>query len=239
MRLIAIILLSITALGQTYYQVPILNTIAVTGEASTYVSSNLYTIGFTVQTIHLNATTSLSENKRISSSIDAVFNQFNVPSANITTTDFSIQPKYDNIKRLGVLKEIFQGYTVNNQIEVRLGDLNVLTKLLDRITKAGVNKVDYINLGIDEQTEQAARKRLLNSALNDARDKADLIANNTKVNIVGLHKVTYQVKEDVYPVREHGYGRQEAKASDSVKIYSDAGKKVNVLVDVTYRVKNK
>jgi uncharacterized protein YggE len=231
MRLLTIILLALIIFCQTVDQ-PI-NIISVTGEATTYLSSNLYTIGFTIETTNMTAANSLLENNRIGRSVDAVFSEFNIPKANVTTTDFSIEPKTESVQQLGVYRDVFKGYTVNNQIEVKLTDINLLTRMLDSVNRAGVNIVRYINFGIDPRTEQVVRKNLLNVALTDARGKANLIASSLGVVVTGVYNVRYLVGQPT-PIIAGGYARkQEAQAI----VYSDKNKEVSISIDVVFRIR--
>jgi uncharacterized protein YggE len=214
------------------------NTIQVSGEAIAYLSSNLFSIGFTVETTNMTATVSLYENRRIANLVDSVFSELNIPLANITTTDFTIEPKRESVKKLGVWKEIFKGYTVSNQIEVKLGDINLLTKLLDRITRAGVNIVKYITFEIDPQTEKLLRTSLITAAVSDAREKANILASSLGVSITGIHNVKFEIPQPILPVYERG--DTMAEAPQEAKVYTGANnKQVRVSVDISFRIRNK
>jgi uncharacterized protein YggE len=216
------------------------NTIKVTGVASTFVPTSLFVIGFTIETLHMSASKSLTQNKAITTSINSIFTELRIPMTSVTTIAFSIEPKYESeqSETTRAWTQIFKGYAVSNQLEVKLTDLNLLSRFLDRITAVGVNIVKYINFEIDEPTETKLRTQLVSTAVADAKNKAQLLATPLGVTITGVRSVRFTEEEPV-EMKTQSSGLAMAAESDAPQIYEDKNREIKVSVDVTFNIANK
>ncbi len=94
--------------------------------------------------------------------------ELGVAEKDIQTSNFSINPRYDNDGR------VITGYVVNNMVAVTIRDLNQAGSLLDQVVQVGANRVYGINFGVDDPTallDQAREKAVAN-----ARTRAEQLA---------------------------------------------------------------
>lgn len=93
---------------------------------------------------------------------------------NIKTTNYSINPTYD----FSSGKQTVTGYSVSQNMEVRLQPIEQANKALDMATAAGANVVGGITFVLDDVTqeklEQQARKDAVDKAKKKAEDTAQL-----------------------------------------------------------------
>lgn len=100
-----------------------------------------------------------------------------VEKADMQTSNFSLQPRYDYIRpdrdnQSGT--RVLAGYVVSNDLTVKVRDLDNLGKTMDALVGAGGNTFSGIRFALDDDTEalDAARR----SAMTAARARADLYA---------------------------------------------------------------
>src|ERR1022692_1822006 len=95
-----------------------------------------------------------------------------VAERDIQTSRLSLQPQYDP-KQTGAARLI--GFQVNNQVTVKIRDIDKLSAVLDRAIAAGANEMSGIEFVVSEQAKLLDQARA--AAIADARRKAGLYAN--------------------------------------------------------------
>ena len=93
-----------------------------------------------------------------------------IPKDKIETTQISLYPKYEYIKR----KRNLVGYTARNQIKVTIDNLDKVGIIIDSSIAAGANNVNNIRFSVKE--ESTFKKAALKKAFEDAKAKAEVIA---------------------------------------------------------------
>ncbi len=104
----------------------------------------------------------------------------------ISTAGVTINPEYvwdEKTKR-----QVFTGYKANRQIELRVDDLTVIGDLILRATKVGVNQVNPPVLE-SSKAKELTRQALI-KATEDARSKAQLLADTLNVKLGAVRNIT-------------------------------------------------
>ena len=129
------------------------------------------------------------------------------PGAQLTTTEYSINPNY-NYPRNGGTPTVV-GYTVSNVVEVRLDDLRRISQVIDAATQAGSNEVQGIRFALRD--EQAPQSEALREAALSARRDADALAGALGLRVV---RVVFVGEESpaVMPVYPRGRVFAQARA---------------------------
>ncbi|MCB1387326.1 MAG: SIMPL domain-containing protein [Nitratireductor sp.] len=151
-------------------QVPQIN---VTGEASINVAPDLAMIDLGVVREADTARQALSDDNAAMAEVIAAMKEAGIEDRDLQTSGFSIQPKYvyDPPKSNGPQKPPrIVGYTVTNNLSVRIRDLARLGEILDRSVSLGVNSGGSISFGNDDPSAEIARART--AAMKDAVDRA-------------------------------------------------------------------
>ncbi|SFC48057.1 SIMPL domain-containing protein [Clostridium uliginosum] len=95
----------------------------------------------------------------------------------IQTQNYNIRPNYDYIDG----KQVFRDYEVSNYLKVLIKNINSADEIIDIAVKNGANTVSGISFIVSDQTKYYYEA--LRLAVEDAQDKASIIANKLKVKL--------------------------------------------------------
>ena len=114
----------------------------------------------------------------------------------IVTSGYWVYPinEYDeNGNMVGVT-----GYQVNTALTVTIRDTSLVGKVLDDAVAAGANQVNSISFYVENTDEAATEAR--RAAIENARAKADEMAEAAGVIVVGVYSIEEVSAPDAYPV---------------------------------------
>jgi uncharacterized protein YggE len=149
-------------------------TVVVTGESKTKQKNEVASFSAGVNVINIKKEDAVAEvNKKINELIASV-KAFGIAEGDIQTQSMSVyqqqEPIYSSSGQPGKNGQ----WVVNNTIEITLRDVAKTQELVDLLNKSGANNVYGPNFRIEETND--AEKGLVDSAIQDARDKAEIIA---------------------------------------------------------------
>jgi uncharacterized protein YggE len=144
--------------------------VTVAGEATSRVEPDTATLMLSVVTQSGQALTAQQENARKSKAVaDAV--KAIAASAEIKTSDYSLEPQYDY--RDNKLPKII-GYNARNSVIVTMTDLQGVGAVIDAASQAGANSIGNISFALRQTSP--ARGQALADATQQAMNKATSIA---------------------------------------------------------------
>ena len=135
-------------------------------------------INLGVQTEALTVKETQKNNTMKMNAIVAAMKDLGVADKDMQTSNYSLNPKID--WRDG--KQNIIGYTINQNLTVKLRDLDKAGDVLAKSAELGMNQSGGIQFTIDEPKTLQERARTL--AIEDARKKADQLAKELGLNIV-------------------------------------------------------
>lgn len=150
--------------------------INVTGEGVVRLAPDIATLQLGVLSEGETARAALNENNKQLTAVIASMKEGGIEDRDLQTSDFSIQPKYvyDNPKPGDEQKPPrIVGYTVSNNLAVRIRDLKKVGEILDRSVTLGINSGGNIQFGNDDPKEAISQAR--SSAMKDAKDRAEVL----------------------------------------------------------------
>ncbi|HYW74253.1 MAG TPA: SIMPL domain-containing protein [Pyrinomonadaceae bacterium] len=169
-KVLLLICLSLMALGGCARKTSRTTKVTVAGEATSRVEPDTATLTISVITQSAQALNAQQENARKSKAVsDAV--KALAPSAEIKTSDYTLQPQYDY--RDNKLPKI-TGYNARNSVIVAMTDLQNVGAVIDAASKAGANSIDGIAFTLKQTSP--ARGQALADATQQAMNKANSIA---------------------------------------------------------------
>jgi len=145
--------------------------VTVAGEALTKVEPDAAVVVLSVVTQNTQAITAQQENARKSEAVAAAIRNTAGSTAEIKTSDYSLQPQYDY--RDNKLPKIV-GYNARNSVIVTMSELKNVGAVIDAASTAGANSIDNVSF-ILRQTSPA-RGQALADATHQAMNKAQSIA---------------------------------------------------------------
>ena len=145
--------------------------ITVTGEATIAVAPDAAVIRIGVSSQDKTAREASEANAKQMTTVLAAIKGNGIAERDIQTSRLSLQPQYDPNKA-GTAH--LTGFQANNQVTVRIRDIDKLPALLDRAIAAGANEMSGIEFVVSEQSKLLDQAR--NDAVADAHRKAELYA---------------------------------------------------------------
>jgi uncharacterized protein YggE len=153
-----------------------------------------------------------------------------VSENDIQTTQYRIAPKYNWTESRG---QVLEGYTVTQEITVKVRDFEKIGVILDKATSNGANEIGALQFNIDNPEKAQADARA--KAIQQAKEKAKVLANQSGLKIVKLVNVS---EGGYYPQPSYAKGGGVMLETASVAPDIQPGQmEINSTVTLTYRVK--
>lgn len=181
--LILAAVVALAAAGSAHAE-PRERTISVTGSATAVLEPDVLSIELGVETQASAALAALEQNSRLVSSVFAALRDAGLPDGDVSTGRLSIYPVYDYGER-----QVLLGYRVFNQISISTSMLDSAAAIVDGAVGAGANRVDSVSFGLSPERASEARDALTESAVQDARSRADLALEPLGYRVIGVKSV--------------------------------------------------
>jgi uncharacterized protein YggE len=150
--------------------------LTVTGEATASAKPDMAMVTAGVMTQAPTAAVALADNSKATTAVIDGLKANGIEARDLQTSNFSLQPVtvYPRSDDGSSGPPRITGYTVSNNVQVRVRDLTKLGAILDEAIGAGANAVNGVEFIVSKESEllDGARK----SAVEDARRKAALYA---------------------------------------------------------------
>lgn len=154
------------------------DTISIGGEGKVSAKPDLALANLGVTTDSPTVKDGQTQNTQKMNAIIAAIKAMGVEDKDIQTSNYSIYPKYDYSNG----KTTLSGYTVSQQVTVKVRNLDSVGDVLAKAGDLGANQVNGVSFTIDDPTSLQADARM--KALEDARKKADVLARALGLTIV-------------------------------------------------------
>jgi uncharacterized protein YggE len=145
--------------------------VTVSGEATVTVPPDTAVIRIGVSSLEKTAREAGETNAKQMTAVLAAVKASGIAERDIQTSRVSLQPQYDPNKA-GTAR--LTGFQANNQVTIRIRDIDNLPTVLDRAIAAGANEMSGIEFVVSEQSKLLDQAR--DDAIADARRKAELYA---------------------------------------------------------------
>lgn len=210
-------------------------TITASGTASKDVDPNKVEIGFSVETKASNAEEAQRENAQLVASAKKTLLDLGFSEKDIETSYFNVGPEHQYNYQTGEQK--FVDYKAVHTLKFTSKDIQKAGKIIDALTKAGVNRVDYVQFGLDDAKENDIKKAVMTDASNDALSKANAMASGTGTRI--KHVVSVSEANYYYPPLRMDMAMMKANAIGNAApetSLSPGTIKVSATVNVVYSI---
>lgn len=160
-------------------------TLSVDGQGTGTAAPDMATVTIGVTTQGKDAAKAQNDNAWVSNQIQAAVRGLGIAEKDIQTRNYSFYPNYSTEKDH---RNEVTGYTVNNSVIVVVRDIKLTGKVIDAALNNGANEINSLDFSASDT--KAVRKVALLNAVQDARDKADIIAKGLGKRIVGIQNVS-------------------------------------------------
>lgn len=161
------------------------STIVVQGRGSFSTDPDQAAIEIGIMTTATTAHIAEQENAKIAQAVQGNLLSIGIPRDKINTTGYSFYPAYSREENKS--NEII-GYNVSNTVSITIDDLNLIGNVIDSSIQKGANNINSINFTV--KNAQPGKQKALQSAVNDAKEKAEVIANTLGKRIVNVLNVS-------------------------------------------------
>jgi len=207
--------------------------ITVSGEGRTFAVPDIALIQLGVVTEGSKIGDVVKENTEKMNNILKEIKTLGIEEKDIKTTTYNLAPRYEWTEDG---KRIFKGYTLTQQISVKIRNFEKIGDVLEKTTEKGANLVGDLQFSIDEpeKVRQEARKE----AIERAKAKASQISTDSGLKLVKL----VNVYEDYYPrtYSDTLYKSLEATGGGEIAAPPEiqpGEQEVTVTIYLTYRVR--
>lgn len=202
--------------------------ITVTGEGTMTVEPDVAYISFGIQTRAESANAAQMANAEAFTKLEKVlYTEYKINKKDVKTTGFYVQPEYRYAENV---EPKIVGYTADNTVQVTYRELSKIGKLLDDVSKAGVNRVN--NIQFSTEKGQDYELQALNKAMSNAQAKAEVLAKFSGKELKGIVNITQNGSVGV-PVQYANYDMAVRKMAESAASTSISGGELEVTTNVT------
>ncbi len=237
--LAAILVLGILVffVGQIFYQFQVLdqqnmNQITVSGEGKIYAKPDIALVSLGVETTGLTTADVIKKNTdKMNAVIQAVKDQ-GVEEKDIQTTNYSLSPLYNWTEAAG---RIFQGYTLTQNLQVKIRDFTKVGDILQNAVSKGANLASNLQFTIEdpEQYKQEARQK----AVEQAKEKAKNLAQASGISLGKIVNVYENYAYPMYESKALGLGGGAISSVAPSPTIEPGQSEIAVTINLTYRVK--
>jgi uncharacterized protein YggE len=158
-----------------------------------------------------------------------------IEEKDIKTSDYNLNPIHNWTEEKG--QELI-GYEVTQTLTLKIRDLNKIGEVIAKTTEQGANQIGNIAFTIDD--EFALKNQARELAIKKAKEKAQLIANQSGIKLGAIKNVTENFEPNVYPMYANvKMDTMMSEASESLASPDIQSGQNEIKVDVTisYEVK--
>lgn len=148
------------------------NTIAVSGMAEQEVAPDMAYIDVGINVRADDAETARTQEAQIASQIRRALLGLAITDNNLQNTSYYLYQEY-KVDRSGV--RTADKYVLDSSIKVTVKDLDKLSQVIDNVVEAGATNISNITYALS--TQNIIQRQLLATAVENARDKAAVVAN--------------------------------------------------------------
>lgn len=154
------------------------NLFEVQGEGKAIAIPNTASISFGVTKQATNVADAQNQTNTTINTILNAIKQLGIEPKDITTTNYSIYPNYE----YSTGKQAANGYTVSQNIELKLSPIEKASKAVDILTAKGADMVGGLTFTLDDQSQKQMQDKARKMAVESAKQKAQNLA-----GIAGIH----------------------------------------------------
>jgi uncharacterized protein len=172
-------------------------TLSVSGNAITKISPDRVIISLGVETTDTTANDSLAANSLSMNRAISALRNLGLMENETRTSVFNIFPNY-NFTESGTRLNI-TGFTVTNSIQIESSKTDNVSSWIDTAVAAGVNSINTIVFTISNGKLEDTKNMLIEEAISNARQTADIASAAVGLEIIGVESVVVEGFANIPP----------------------------------------
>ncbi len=214
---------------------PFQNQFSVTAEGKVFAKPDIANIRLGVRTdARPTAAQAIADNTKKMNEVVASVKNLGIEEKDIKTSQYQLYPEYDYPDG----RQRLRGYSLNQEVTLKIRDLDKVGAVIENATQAGANQVGDISFTIDDVDDLKAQARA--EAIVNAKQKMEELQNRTGIKLDRLINV-YESDQPQYPVPYYGIGGMGgdmAMAKSSVPQIEPGQNEIVVNVTMTWEVED-
>jgi uncharacterized protein len=187
------------------------NLIKVRGEGEITVQPDTASVNIGVVTEGKELIGAQQQNSMAANKVIDSITKLGIDRNQIQTLDYRIESDYDYDQG----KQIFRGYKITHNLQVRIEDLSIIGKVVDTAVQNGANYV--ANVQFTTRYKESYYQQALTVALNNASNKAKTIANTIRVTLNPTPILVTEGGEMIQPIEIQQAAFTKAASSTQIQ----------------------
>ncbi|MFQ5665067.1 MAG: SIMPL domain-containing protein [Candidatus Binatia bacterium] len=209
-------------------------TISVTGHGEVTAAPDIAVLTVTVETTAPRAADAVRDNASRSVKVVRALKGLVGDQDTITTTRYSLEPRYEPAKRGGQTPPHIIGYVARNAVEVRSRKIEAVGAFIDAATTAGANRVSGLQFTLSNRNKPL--RAALKQAGAEARAQAESVAHALGVTLGSVTSATTSTGPIVQPRYFQGRGMAAAMKARPPTQVEPGTISVSATLQVTYEI---
>jgi uncharacterized protein YggE len=233
--LLSLALLAVPAAAQRPMDRPEIPSLTVSGNGEVRVDPDEVTVRLGVTRQAQTAEAAQEGVNRVAQAILDALTKLGIPKDQIQTSQLTLFPVYAPQRPETPQEPRVVAYRASNTVSVRSTKLQQAGPIVDAALKAGANQVEGVSFGL--RNDLPARERALRQAIEEARRKAEVMAQAADVRLGG----TLQIEEGGVSIRPPIFsgGAMFARSAEAATPVSPGEVGVTASVTIRYRITDK
>ena len=208
------------------------DTFTVNGEGKVSAKPDLVKVSLGVTTDAITVKEAQKTNTDHMNAIISALKSMDIAAKDIQTANYSVYPKIDWTNG----KQRILGYTVSQNVEVKVRDLDKVGDVLGKAGELGANQVGGLDFTVDDP--KVLQDQARDIAIDDAKKKANILASKLGLQVVKVVTFSENGGGQPYPRPMEYSAMMKADSAGSVAPQIEAGSlDVNANVSVTFEVR--
>ena len=171
-----------------------LSVLTILGQATVRVIPDVTTINIALTSVHPEYSQAIQNLEQKASDLKSFLEDQGISEDYIDSENFQIDKQFDFVN--GERK--YMGYNAKLWIELKFqNDNENVNTIINSISNSKADAEISINYELSLAKQDSINTHLIQSAIEDARKKAKLIANSTGQELAKIHKINYGVRDNV------------------------------------------
>ena len=229
-----IVIIAVFLLGQLWHQFKNLpqnfpREITVSGEGKAFAKPDIALVSLGLNTQGLKSQDVVDRNNKVMNQVIQSIKNLGVDEKDIQTTLYNLNPIYDYREK----GRVFRGYSLDQQVRVKIRNFDKISSILDKATSLGANTAGDLQFTVDDMEKVRAEARM--KAILEAKQKAITLANQAGLRIERLVNISEGYGPGPIP---YGGGFSGVALEKFVAPQIEPGQtELTILVTLTYRIR--
>lgn len=210
-------------------------TITVTGQGTLNAEPDIAVVNAGAVTEARTAREALDANTKIMADAFAALQAMGVEERDMQTSRLTVEPRYTYFDSSNGERRPprVDGYSVSNQLRVRVRDLTIIGEALDALITAGVNQMGGLSFAVDEPDALFAQAR--QAAVADAMEQATMLTEAAGVSLGRVISISQNQARQQPPQPQ--MARMAMESADAIPV-ATGEQELTAMVTITWAIDN-